>query len=98
CFCAPRRGSGASRQNRGRKLDFFWQLRVAQEGWHVAPAKEKESWELLSSARRAGEDGASRQSVGSLHQEGSSVARRTASTGASRTDVYFASARTIVKY
>ncbi|MCI81836.1 hypothetical protein A2U01_0103110, partial [Trifolium medium] len=36
------------------------------EGWRVTPAKEKENWELLSAARRAGENGASRQSVGSL--------------------------------
>ncbi|MCI54890.1 hypothetical protein A2U01_0076140, partial [Trifolium medium] len=48
------------------------------QGWRVAPASGKESWELLASARRAGEDSASRSQLGS-------VARRTSSTGASRT-------------
>ncbi|MCI47466.1 hypothetical protein A2U01_0068708, partial [Trifolium medium] len=48
------------------------------QGWLVAPASGKESWELLSFARRAGEDGASRSQLGS-------VARCAASTGASRT-------------
>ncbi|MCI35999.1 hypothetical protein A2U01_0057220, partial [Trifolium medium] len=35
-----------------------------RQGWRVAPASAEESGELPSSAHRAGEDGASRQSVG----------------------------------
>ncbi|MCI66379.1 hypothetical protein A2U01_0087637, partial [Trifolium medium] len=44
-----------------------------RKGWRITPASEKESLESLSSARRAGKDGASRQSVGLMHQEGSAI-------------------------
>ncbi|MCI49633.1 hypothetical protein A2U01_0070877, partial [Trifolium medium] len=44
-----------------------------RKGWRVAPLSEQESLEPLSSARRAGEDGASRQTVGMMHQEGSAI-------------------------
>ncbi|MCI53205.1 hypothetical protein A2U01_0074451, partial [Trifolium medium] len=44
---------------------------LRRQGWRVTPASGKQSQELLSSARRAGEDGVSRQLVGLRHQEGS---------------------------
>ncbi|MCI52138.1 hypothetical protein A2U01_0073382, partial [Trifolium medium] len=44
-----------------------------RQGWRVAPANGKDCWELLSSARRAGEAGASRSQLGSMHQEGSDI-------------------------
>ncbi|MCI87511.1 hypothetical protein A2U01_0108795, partial [Trifolium medium] len=42
-------------------------------------------WELLSSARRAGRMARCARPLGSLHQEVLQVARRAASSGASRT-------------
>ncbi|MCI27531.1 hypothetical protein A2U01_0048730, partial [Trifolium medium] len=87
CSISARRAEGTARCARREHEEWncFCQLRAAQEGWRVAPASGKESLELLSSARRAGEDGASRQSVTRMNRNALSRARRAASSGASRT-------------